>query len=362
MNNNINKLQKNLHLKKNKIFLSVIIVMLMFCITCIFIFPTFFKAKTPSGEKSKKYVSYQLKVRKGEGMRSIASRLAENKLIKSEHAFYIYSRLKKPVIKAGIYNVSSNLSVKQIIELLSNGTQFQIVISVHEGLTMRRIGQLLEEKDICSKQDFLNSCFNKTLLEKYGLISDKIESFEGFLFPDTYFFYPEMDSDSVVCTMVDNFFEKVSTINGFSKLNLDQKYYVLRLASIVEREYRLPEEAPLIASVFANRLRQNIGLYSCATVEYIITEIKGLAHPDVITYEDLKINSPYNTYKYAGLPPSPISNPGLIALNAACNPPKTSYYFFRLADPKTGKHHFSDNFDEHTEVGRNLSVKKAAGY
>lgn len=99
------------------------------------------------------------------------------------------------------------------------------------------------------------------------------------------------------------------------------------LASVVEREYRVKSEAPLISSVFTNRLKHGIGLYSCATIEYILTEIQGKPHPDRITYDDLKIDSPYNTYKWAGLPAGPISNPGLVAFSAALNPAKTDYYF-----------------------------------
>ena len=93
----------------------------------------------------------------------------------------------------------------------------------------------------------------------------------------------------------------------------------------LEKEYKVASEAPLIASVFKNRLRYNIGLYSCATIIYIITEELGLPHPGQVKYTDLKIDSPYNTYLYAGLTPTPISNPGLVALDAAINTPKTNY-------------------------------------
>ena len=130
------------------------------------------------------------------------------------------------------------------------------------------------------------------------------------------------------------------------------------LASIVEHEYRIDEEAPLIASVFRNRIRKGIGLYSCATIEYIITEIEGKPHPDIITYKDLKINSPYNTYKWAALPPGPISNPGMVALKAASDTPATNYYYFRLIDPDTGRHAFTENFNEHIHEGTLLHTKR----
>ncbi len=111
----------------------------------------------------------------------------------------------------------------------------------------------------------------------------------------------------------------------------------MTLASIVEREYRVEEEAPLIASVFINRLRLGIGLESCATLAYIITEIQHQPHPEYITLEDKGIDSPYNTYKWAGLPPGPIANPGRVALDAAFHPARTDYPVFRAAGPRGGE-------------------------
>ena len=98
---------------------------------------------------------------------------------------------------------------------------------------------------------------------------------------------------------------------------------------------------------FKNRLKHNIGLYSCATIVYIITEIQGKPHPERILTKDTKIDSPYNTYKWAGLTPGPISNPGLTALDAATNTPKTPYFFFQVENEKTGKHVFTETFEEH---------------
>jgi len=129
------------------------------------------------------------------------------------------------------------------------------------------------------------------------------------------------------------------------------------MASIVEREYRADDEAPLIASVFYNRLKRNVGLESCATLEYIITEIQNKAHPEYITLDDEKINSPYNTYKWAGLPPGPISNPGKIALEAAFHPAKTSYMYFVLKDAQAGRHFFSRDLSEHNQA-KYLYLKK----
>jgi UPF0755 protein len=108
----------------------------------------------------------------------------------------------------------------------------------------------------------------------------------------------------------------------------------------------------LIASVFTNRLKKGIGLESCATVAYIITEIQGKPYPKVVTKEDLAIDSPFNTYKWAGYPPAPISNPGKVALEAAFHPAQTDYYYFVLRDADSGTHYFSRDLEEHNKAKR----------
>ena len=347
---------------KTKFFKILIVLLSVIIVIALSVFFIFTNMLSPvvADKTSEDFTEFTVKIPRGAGLKVVGENLYENNMIKSSLAFYVYSRLTKPVVKAGVYQIDNALSVKEILAVFESGKQAQIVVSIPEGLTMRRIGELLEKNDVVSKDDFLSACKSTELLQKYNL--DNIENFEGFLFPDTYYFTPSMKAEDVVCFMVDNFFKKISQMEGFKGLSTERMYYLLRLASIVEREYRVKEEAPLIASVFANRLRRTIGLYSCATVEYIITEIEGRPHPDVITYKDLKIDSPYNTYIHAGLPPTPISNPGEVALSAASSHPRTSYYFFRLVDPVKGTHYFSTDFDEHTEVGRNLSTKKAAGY
>jgi UPF0755 protein len=131
------------------------------------------------------------------------------------------------------------------------------------------------------------------------------------------------------------------------------------LASIVEREYRLDEEAPLMAGVFKNRLDIGMALQSCATVEYVITEIQGKPHPEVLSTRDTEIRDPYNTYIRPGLPPGPIASPGMIALKAAFNPTKSDYLYFRLVEADSGRHYFSRTLDDHIKAGR-LYTKRAS--
>lgn len=311
----------------------------------------------------------RIEVSNGDSVKKISLILKEKGIIKNDKLFYIFasrSNLMKYfskvqaeyelygfVLKSGIYNLKPSMHVQEIYNQLSSGRQEYISVSIPEGFTMRQIGELLEEKGVCSKDDFLEICRDTNFL-----VSQKIsmESAEGFLFPDTYYFVPDSGARVAAEIMIDNFFGKIQTLIDLNSITQNELNDIVVLSSIVEREYRVKEEAPLIASVFKNRLRRDIGLYSCATVVYILTEIEGRPHPSRILIEDTKIDNPYNTYKWAGLPPGAISNPGLTALDAVINAPKTSYYFFQVKDAAKGTHVFTSTFDEHVE-NHNLSAK-----
>ena len=298
----------------------------------------------------------------------IAQDLQEKGLIKNSKFFYYFVRYPKLinvifpdeqipesiVLKSGIYHLNYGMNYGELVNALSSGQQEYIKLAIPEGKTISQIGKILEDNNICKQDDFKAVCYSPKILNKYNIAG---ESAEGFLFPETYFFTLGMTAQDAAEIMIETFFEKIKSIEGLSEKTPQELYNIVILASIVEREYRVADEAPLIASVFTNRLKQNIGLYSCATIVYIITEIQGRPHPDRVLLEDTKIDSPYNTYKWAGLTPGPISNPGLVALNAAANPPKTNYYFFQVVDSQEGRHVFTSTFDEH-KASHNLSTKK----
>lgn len=314
----------------------------------------------PVTEKEDEIITKSIKVPSGSSTGSVGKQLEEEGLILSSDFFYLYAKYKKIVIKSGIYKINNGMSVAEILSLLESGKQDYISVSIPEGYTLKQMAALLEEKEVINNaEDFIKSCLDKDLLEAYQIPST---SFEGYLFPDTYHFDPDSEAEKVVRMMADNFFDKLSSIPAYEGKTPSEIFYYVRLASIIEREYRLPEEAPLISSVFTNRLntRQNghtMGLYSCATVVYIITDIQGRPHPDIVTKADTQIDNPYNTYRYEGLPPGAISNPGLLALDAAINPAKTNYKYFRVIDEEAGRHTFSENLEEHNTV-TSYSVKK----
>lgn len=299
----------------------------------------------------------------GTTVHEVAGRLKQGGFIRSEKLFYLVARYpflvgrkQAFVLKSGVYEIKSSYSVAELLDLFQSAQQAYIRLVFPEGLTISKIAAMLEEHTVCTAADFSKAAHSKKLLEAYAIPSS---SLEGYFFPDTYFFTPAMEAEAVCRIMLDNFFTQLSYVPSLQNASPEKIHKTLILASIVEREYRVENEAPLIASVFSNRIAAGIGLYSCATIEYIITEIQGKPHPDVITYADLQIDSPYNTYKWAGLTPGPISNPGLVALQAAANPPTTDYYYFRLTDSTAGTHTFSKSFTAHTGAAV-YQTKKAA--
>jgi UPF0755 protein len=287
------------------------------------------------------------KVLRGENLSTIADRLEMEGLIRSRALLVLFSRVNgtETEFKNGYFRILPGDSMIDVHNLLVAGYQEQVKLTIPEGWTLKKIARYMEEKGIATREDFLEAASSQSLLDQFGIPADNLE---GYLFPDTYFFPRGYPAYGVVEEMVENFFRRLGGIAP-ETLEWDRERLHKRIimASIVEREYRRPEEAPLIASVFYNRLDYNIGLESCATLGYIITDIQNKPHPEFLTAEDKRIDSPYNTYKWAGLPPGPISSPGAVALNAAFHPADTEYYYFVLKNPQTGEHYFSEDLQEH---------------
>ncbi len=287
------------------------------------------------------------KVEKGSTAKAIISDLKAKSLIRSTTYAYLYVRQNKINLKAGTYKIEPGLSTKELLNLLTKGTQAVKKITIPEGLSLKKTAKLFEANNFAKYDDFMKLVNDKEFLNKNGI---KAESAEGFLYPETYFFGEDDSLEMMLSLMIETFFKNVAEIKNCPK-DFDKLYKKITLASIIEREYQINEEAYLISGVFTNRLKIDMGLQSCATVEYIITEIKGKKHPKRLFYEDLEVDNPYNTYMYAGLPPGPICSPGFTALDAACNPKDTDYFYFRLIDPNTGKHAFTKTMEEHNKAG-----------
>ena len=290
-----------------------------------------------------------LEVRKGESALSVGKRLEETGVIRSRYFWILLSRVKKEYIKSGTYNLEIPISQIALHQILVTGRQLLIRVTIPEGVTLKKTARILADNGICKEEDFLKAATDSEFTAMYGIPGNTME---GYLFPDTYLFPSEYPAEKVIRTMADNFFNNLMKIEPkYNELNRDELNRKVIIASIVEREYRLEDEARLMAGVFYNRLDIGMALQSCATVEYVITEIQGRPHPQILYTRDIEIRDPYNTYIRPGLPPGPISNPGAAALNAAFNPEKSDYLYFRLNDQETGVHYFSKTLDDHIKAG-----------
>ncbi|MBO7637839.1 MAG: endolytic transglycosylase MltG [Treponema sp.] len=345
---------------KHKPLLIVLIIMLSLValgVVSVFIFWKTVQTPKPSDMDGQ---TVEMKVPSGMSVQEVADELESRGLVRFSKLFYAAVRFNLLglddgfELKSGVYELKIGSTMKELAEELEKGRPETISVSIPEGLTIKKISLLLEENNICNADAFVDCCYDKDLLAEYDIPAS---SFQGYLFPDTYFFNPNSSAEEACRKLVDTFFLRVETIPELKGLSPEELHQKLILASIVEREYRVAEEAPLIASVFTNRLKIDMGLYSCATIEYIITEIEGKPHPTRITYEDLESESMYNTYKWRGLPPGPISNPGMVALRAAAKPADTPYYYFVLTNPDAGTHSFTETFVEHKEAENMMYTK-----
>ena len=293
-------------------------------------------------------------VGKGESLYTVSDHLYAEGYINSPLLLKAISRIygTDSRIKTGQYMIKPGMSTFNIHSLLVSGSGVLYKVTIPEGLTMSAVADILSEKGITGRDEFLEAVKDREILQKFNIPSD---SLEGFLYPDSYLFPASYPAEKVAEYMVENFFKNTESFTG--AMTAEQIYEKVILASIIEREYRLEKEASLISSVFVNRLQQGIPLGSCATVEYVITEIEGKSHPEYLTYDDIKIDSEYNTYIHPGLPPGPISNPGMVALDAAFNPEDSDYLYFLLKDREKGEHYFSKRLSEHNRA-RILYLKK----
>jgi len=293
---------------------------------------------------------YFIDVRKGESAQSVGLRLERAGLIKNRYFWHLLCRYYKESIKTGTYRLEIPATQIAINRILVSGRQILYRVTIPEGVTLRKAANILQDAGICASGDFLAAAENNEIISRYRIPNT---SMEGYLFPDTYLFSAGYPAELVIKSMADNFFQRIEKIDESALLltpeELNQKVII---ASIVEREYQIVQEAPIMAGVFFNRLAIGMALQSCATIEYIITEIQSKPHPSVLYNIDLEIKDPYNTYIKPGLPPGPISAPGAIALEAAFKPSKNDYLFFRLNDETSGRHYFSKTLDEHIKAGQ----------
>ena len=279
-------------------------------------------------------------------MSQVASILKKNDIIEYKLLFQLFGAVAKAdkKIDAGTYKLTTDLDYRAIVSRMQEGSSDEIVkVTIPEGKTMTEIFELLQNEGVCSaeklKEVATNHEYDYKFLDASTLGNEK--RLEGYLFPDTYEFYLSDNAVDVIKKLLDNFDNKVTdAMYDKAKTMGHSMHEILTVASLIEKEAASADEADYVASVIYNRLNSSDFPYLQidATIQYILPQRK-----EKLTEDDLKIESPYNTYYAKGLPPGPISSAGISSIKAALNPANTKYYFYAL--DKSGFHQFFSNAD-----------------
>jgi len=294
-----------------------------------------------------------VEVEKGMGAGAVARFLEQRGIIGSRHSFILSYRLfyHPRKIRAGEYALTSPLRAKEVLDILVKGKVYLHPMTVPEGLTAGEIAPLIAPF-LDDGQDGFTAAFRDVGI--IGPIDLEADNLEGYLFPETYSFPKGISSTDAVGTMVDQFratFSGAWTARTESlRMSIRQ---VVTLASLIEKESSVVEEKKLVSAVFHNRLRIGMKLDCDPTIIYAL-KLKGLFNGN-LTRKDMSLDSPYNTYRYPGLPPGPICNPGRAALEAALYPSEGAYLYF--VSRNDGSHYFSRTFAEHQNAVRRFQKK-----
>lgn len=349
--------------KEKSIVKKVLLIFLLLIGVAIFAVYRFWQnGVNPVAESNEATVEIEIPL--GSNRKQIGTILEENNLINSFLVYNLYTRLnEEDNFQAGTYQMSQSMSLKEIVSYLNDGgtpiTPDPIArLSIPEGINLEQIAERFEESTDFSNEEFMeliqDDVFIESMVEKYPkLLTDAIDAsaqtryiLEGYLFPATYEIYEETNLVEIVSEMIaqmnqvlNPYYEEIQA----SDLNVHE---ILTLASYIEGEGVSDEDRALIAGVFYNRIEIGMLLRTDPSVSYALGE-----HRERITYADLEVDSPYNTYKYQGIGAGPINSPSESAIKASLYPAETEYLFF-LADLKTKKVYFAETYEQHLEYKR----------
>jgi len=292
--------------------------------------------------------NFILTIDRNSNLNAVASQL-EQEMCVNKYLFKIsmYLTFNQNKIKFGRHDLSVVRNIRDLVGMITTVNTEKVKVTLLEGWRIQDIALELEHKMNIDIEKFIYLCYDNNMIEKLNL-SDKISSLEGFLFPDTYFFlktYTEKDIIEVLVKQFNNNYNK--NIQNKTKLSV---YDTIILASIIQGESKFKADMDTISSVYHNRLMKNMLLQADPTVQYLMPEQK-----KNLLYKDIEIDSPYNTYKYKGLPPGPINNPGMNAIISASNPAKSDFLYF--VSNGQGTHIFNHTYKKHLTSKRNVSRK-----
>jgi UPF0755 protein len=297
-----------------------------------------------------------IEIHRSDSHAAIIKELVSKRIINQPSMFNWLGRITRQWrrVKAGEYEVSPAMSPLQIFSTITSGISIIHPVTVREGENMYEIADDIGTKNLASKEEFLSLCNDTDFITVLGF-QPGMKTLEGFLYPDTYYFNRTMSAEDMVKQMVrhSNQMWTPSEQSAASALGMN-RYQIVTLASIIEKETGAPQERPIISSVFHNRLQKKMRLQSDPTTIYGMWDrYKGKIHKT-----DLSTPSPYNTYTVPALPEGPIANPGKEAIEAALHPSTTDYLFF--VSHNNGTHEFTRSLDDHNRAVRKFQLDPKA--
>ena len=286
--------------------------------------------------------SVTFQVKENESWDTIIVNLQKDNIISKTDGLNFYIAFRRLSPKPATYTIPKTMNTDQVIKMIARGllTRPEVTITIPEGSDVYEIGDILESGLSFNRADFVKAT-EKFDTTQYDFIENK--SLQGYLYPDTYRFFDDASAEDVIIKMVNNFQKKA--LPNLKATDTLSSYQVLILASIVEKEVSIPKDRQIVAGIFLNRLKDGMKLQSDATINFITQSGRSQS-----TLDDLKIDSPYNTYQITGLPPGPITNPSVEAIKAVINPTSSDYYFFLTTRDNPPKTVFSKTFEEHIKA------------
>jgi UPF0755 protein len=339
---------EGLRILKKLLAISLIILFVGFCAFAVMVLDLRQYADAAAGKQAAPVL---FSVKSGESFKRMSRRLANGGIIADAPKFVWYARLKgyDKSIKAGDYELSATLTPEQILQRMVQGKVALYKLTIPEGYTMAQIAELISQTTQITSRAFMQKATDAAFAREKGVNAN---TFEGYLFPETYFFPKNVTPETCISTMVRRFHEVFGPEwrQRAEALNMSV-HQIVTLASMIEKETGAAFERPLIASVFHNRLKRGMRLSSDPTVIYGIQNFNGN-----LTRKDLETWTPFNTYLIKGLPPGPIANPGRESLEAALYPAETDYLYFVSKKDRT--HQFSTTLAEHNRAVRKYQLRK----
>ncbi|HOV89746.1 MAG TPA: endolytic transglycosylase MltG [Syntrophorhabdaceae bacterium] len=318
-------------MQRNQYRFIIILSIIFFIITQAIIF-----ASVPNSLDTERV---NIVIKNGTSLNNVSTILKEKGVINFRYLFLFCSLLYKGKLIAGEYELSKAMSTIEIVRKMGNGERKIYVLRIIEGNNIYNIAESIEKSGIMKGETFIRLTRDPEYLNSLGI---KADSLEGYLAPDTYFYSKEIEPEKfvgLIAKKMINLFEKEEMKRMMAELGLDI-HKTLTMASLIEKEAKIKDEKPVISAVFHNRLKKGMSLDCDPTIIYGTGRFN-----EAITKRDIAIYTPYNTYRFKGLPKGPICSPGNASINAALNPANVDYLYFVAKND--GTHVFSRDMREH---------------